>query len=121
MDKEVATKLEIVPIDNDLREGLPNNANTSKAVLTSTHLPNHPPLNKAAALAGDHDNKDMVPILVFLVPVAVPVAFGNTNHASKQKSGSCCHGKLHGSHPNIKFLLAADENMNPMRTGHLSS
>jgi hypothetical protein len=60
MDKVVAIKFKIDFI---------------KVALPFTQLPDKFPPNKAATLAADHKNKDMVPVLVLLL-VGVPVGFG---------------------------------------------
>jgi hypothetical protein len=89
MDKTVTIKFEILFINKDLtREGITtNDADASKAALSFTFLPNEFPPDKAAALAMDDKNKDMVPVLVILLPVAVPIGFGkpaSSNLASKE-------------------------------------
>ena len=75
MEKGTASEYGFLFIDSDLRDGLPNHTDASKAALTFTHLPEEFPPDKAAAIAADHVNKDLVPVLV-LLPVAVPVGYG---------------------------------------------
>jgi hypothetical protein len=74
MDKEIATEYGLRFIDVDLPEGLSNNDDATKAALSFTHLPKEFPPNNAAAIAANHDNKDLVPVLI-LLPVAVPAGF----------------------------------------------
>jgi hypothetical protein len=57
-------------------EGLPNDGDTSKAALSFTHLLGKFLPNKAAAIATNCENKDMVPVLLILLPVAVPAGSG---------------------------------------------
>lgn len=76
MDEALAVEFEISFIDKDLRKGLPNTADAAKAMLTFTNLPDKFPLDKAAALAPDHKNKDNIPVLA-LLPVAVLIGYGN--------------------------------------------
>jgi hypothetical protein len=74
-DRALAIEYGITFINNDLREGLPNLADVTKALLAFTDLPNKFPPGMAAALSADGTNKEKIPALT-LLPVAVPISYG---------------------------------------------
>jgi hypothetical protein len=75
IDRALALEFEIQFIDIDLRDGLANITDATKAPLAFTDLPDEFPPDKAAALAADDPNKDKTPVLA-LLPVAVPIGYG---------------------------------------------
>jgi hypothetical protein len=75
IDRALAIQYGIMFIDKELREGLPNLADGTKASLAFTGLPKEFLPNMAAALAADDTNKDKIPVLA-LLPVLVPIRYG---------------------------------------------
>ena len=75
IDRTLALEFKIQFIDIDLRDGLANVTDATKAPLAFTDLPDEFPPDKAAALATDDPNKDNTPVLA-LLPVAVPIGYG---------------------------------------------
>jgi hypothetical protein len=75
IDRALAVKSELWFINKDLREGLPNVTDATKASLAVTDLPDKFPPDKAAALAVGYINKDKIPVLA-LLPVAAPIGYG---------------------------------------------
>jgi hypothetical protein len=61
IDRALDIEYGITFIDKDLREGLPNLADVTKASLAFTNLPDEFPPNMAAALAADDTNKEKIP------------------------------------------------------------
>lgn len=68
----MAIKFKILFCKEYLREGLPNVADTTKALLAFTDPPNKFPSSKAAALATDNTNKDKIPVPTLLRVAVVP-------------------------------------------------
>jgi hypothetical protein len=74
MDKDLATQFNFNFLDSDIREGLINEVDPTKAMFHTDKLPDEFPANKATAITNGDANANKIPVLT-LVPITAPTGY----------------------------------------------